>query len=144
MRLAAVVVASVWLSGCASLPAALRGGDVAPSRFAANDMPGIEQPAVAAAEAKPCERNVDDAFKRGWRLVRAGFKGAASGAVIGIASVAKTGGCADPATCGSLIAGTAAIGAVFGAAFGVKAAHRENTLNRLAGGDYSQATCIQR
>ena len=113
MKLVQVVIAGTLVAGCASSPVALRD-DAWPVRVAANEEPRAAQPAAPDESVKSCGDDAGAVIRRGARVVSGVVAGAAGGALGGVIAVAMAGGCVDPTTCTSVVAGMAVIGAAFG------------------------------
>lgn len=152
MRLVMIVIAGALISGCTSFPAAVRG-DAEPVRLAVNEGPTVEQPDAPAEGAKSCRNDADNAFKRGAEAVAKVVEGVVTGAVggavagvIGLGIIAHFGGggfCLEPGSCGALVTGFVASGAVIGAVLGAKMALDEIESTRPATGMSLPATCSE-
>lgn len=128
IRTATAAMLLVALTGCSTLPSVTAKWR---DQFALATDP-IAKPdalATAAADGEQCRSgagswlaNARDELINLARNAAGGaggaLKGALGGAGVALLSLAKTGGCADPATCGSVVAGVVTVGAVIGGVMG--------------------------
>ena len=135
IRTATAAMLLVAITGCSTLPSVTAKWR---DQFALATDP-IAKPdalATAAADGEQCRSgagswlaNARDELINLARNAAGGaggaLKGALGGAGVALLSLATTGGCADPATCGSVVAGVVTVGAVIGGVMGFAHGVRE-------------------